>query len=167
MFHESVHKKNTYDLHRVINHSLVLVQGSHTSQMRKFKGISRGIKRSIAHFQGYFWKTDMTLLHINKISSNYSHLFQDLFWSLQHSKEVSIIFTQKNGWWQLTVCNLERKTNISVDLFFVSFTNFKGIQGVYTKFQAISRVQGAKINSRLFKGFKEPWEPCLVILTGA
>ncbi len=52
------------------------------------------------------------------------------------------------------VGNLERKINICVDLFFVSFVNFKGIQGFYTKFQAISRVQGAKINSRLFKGFK-------------
>ncbi len=49
------------------------------------------------------------------------------------------------------------KIDIGVDLFFVSFTNFKGIQGFYTKFQAISRVQGAKINSRLFKGLKEPW----------
>ncbi len=47
-----------------------------------------------------------------------------------------------------------------VDLFFMSFTNFKAIQDFYTKFQAISRVHGAKINSRLFKGFKELWEPC-------
>ncbi len=35
-----------------------------------------------------------------------------------------------------------------------------GIQGFYTKIQIISRVQGAKINSRLLKGFKELWEPC-------
>ncbi len=42
----------------------------------------------------------------------------------------------------------------------MSFTNFKGIQGFYTKFQAISRVQGAKINSRLFKVFNDLWEPC-------
>ncbi len=41
-------------------------------------------------------------------------------------------------------------------IYFLSFTTFKGIQGFYTKFQAISRVQGAKINARLFKGFKEP-----------
>ncbi len=45
-------------------------QGSHTSQMRKFKGISRVIKGSTAHVQGYFWKTVVTLLYINKISSN-------------------------------------------------------------------------------------------------
>ncbi len=38
----------------------------------------------------------------------------------------------------------------------MSFTNFNVF---YTKFQAISRVQGAKINSRLFKVFKEMWEP--------
>ncbi len=44
---------------------------------------------------------------------------------------------------------------------FVSFINFKGIQGFCQKFQAISRVQGAKINSRLFKDFKELWEPWL------
>ncbi len=37
----------------------------------------------------------------------------------------------------------ENKTQICVDLFFVSFTNFKGIQGFYTKFQAMP-------------GFKEP-----------
>ncbi len=33
------------------------------------------------------------------------------------------------------------------------------LTGFYTNFQAISRVQGAKINSRLFTVFKEPWEP--------
>ncbi len=42
----------------------------------------------------------------------------------------------------------------------MSFTNFKEIQGFYTKFHAISRVQGAKINSRLFKVCKELWELC-------
>ncbi len=31
-------------------------QGSHTSQMRKLKGISRVIKGSTAHFHGYFGK---------------------------------------------------------------------------------------------------------------
>ncbi len=55
-----------------------------------------------------------------------------------------------------------KKINICVDLFFVSFTNFKGIQGFYTKFQAISRIQEAKINSRLLKDFKELWEPWLL-----
>ncbi len=121
--------------------------------MGKFKGISRVIKGTTTHFQEYFWKTVVTLLYINKISSNFSHLFQDIFCSMQHSKEVSIIFLK-------SVRNLEKKKDICVDLIFVSFTNFKGIPGFYTKFQAISRVQGAKINSRLFKGFKEPWEPC-------
>ncbi len=53
----------------------------------------------------------------------------------------------------------EKKEIFCLVLFFVSFTNFKGIQGFYTKFKAISRVQGAKINSRLFKGFEELWEP--------
>ncbi len=55
------------------------IQGSHTSQMRKFKGISKVIKGSTAHFQGYFWKTVVTLLYVNKISSNFFHLFQDFF----------------------------------------------------------------------------------------
>ncbi len=53
---------------------------------------------------------------------------------------------------------IERKKKTSVLTYFLSFTNFKGIQGFYTKFQVIFMVQGAKINSRLFKGFKEPWE---------
>ncbi len=74
-----------------INSQTLIFVMSHTSQMRKFKGISRIIKRSTANFQGYFWKTVVTLLFINKISSNFSHLFQDLFWPMQHSKEVSII----------------------------------------------------------------------------
>ncbi len=52
-------------------------EGSHTSQMRKFKGISSVIKGSNAHFQRYFWKTVVTLLYVNKISSNFSYLFQD------------------------------------------------------------------------------------------
>ncbi len=51
---------------------------------------------------------------------------------------------------------LKEKKGISVDIFFVSFTNFKGIQGFYIKFQAISRIHGAKRNSRLFKSFNEP-----------
>ncbi len=38
----------------------------------------------------YFWKTIVTLLYLNKISSNFTHLFQDLFWSMQHSKGVYI-----------------------------------------------------------------------------
>ncbi len=73
-----------------------IIQGSHTSQMRKFKGISRVIKGSTAHFQVYFWKTVVTLLYVNKISSNISNLLQDFFLYVQHSKEVSIIFL-KNG----------------------------------------------------------------------
>ncbi len=77
--------------------SILYSQGSHTSQMRKFKGISRVIKASTTHFQGYFWKTDVTLLYVNKISSNFSDLFQDFVWSLQHSKEVSIIFINKKS----------------------------------------------------------------------
>ncbi len=59
-----------------------------------------------------------------------------------------------------TVWNLERKKDICIDLFIVFSTKFKGIQGFYIQFQAISRVQGAKINSRLFKGFNELWVPC-------
>ncbi len=60
--------------------------------MRKFKGISSVINGSTAHFQGYFWKTDVTLLYINKIFRNFSHLVQDYFWSMKHSKMISIIF---------------------------------------------------------------------------
>ncbi len=64
--------------------------------MRKFKGILRVIKGSTAHFQGYFWKTVVPLLYINKISSNFSHLFQDFVGSMQHSMGVSIIFLKKH-----------------------------------------------------------------------
>ncbi len=61
--------------------------------MRTLKGISGVIKGSKAHFQGYFWKTVVTfVIYVNKISSNFAHLFQDFIWSMQHSKEVSIIF---------------------------------------------------------------------------
>ncbi len=35
----------------------------------------------------------------------------------------------------------------------------------YIKSHTISRVQGAKIKSRLFKDFKEPWEPCVFSCT--
>ncbi len=63
--------------------------------MRKFKGILRVIKGSTAHFQGYFWKTFVTLLYINKISSNFSYLVKEFFWSMQHSKEVSLTFLKK------------------------------------------------------------------------
>ncbi len=133
-----------------------LRQGSHTSQMRKFKGISRVIKGSTAHFQGYVWKTVVTLLYINKISSNCSHLFQDLLWSMQHSKEVSIITLKTVD--DRTVWNLERKKFDMCLSIFCVFHKFQGVQCFYTKFQAISRVQRAKINSRLFNGFKEPWE---------
>ncbi len=51
------------------------------------------------------------------------------------------------------------KEKICVDILVVSFTNFKGIQGYHTKFQAISRVQGAKINSRPFKGLRSRGNP--------
>ncbi len=63
--------------------------------MRKFKGILRVIKGSTAHFQGYFWKTFVTLLYINKISCDLSHIVQDFVWSMQHSKEVSLTFLKK------------------------------------------------------------------------
>ncbi len=49
-----------------------------------------------------------------------------------------------------------KKKKISVLIYL-----FKGIPGFYRKFQAISRVQGAKINSMLFKGLEEPWEHCI------
>ncbi len=39
----------------------------------------------------------------------------------------------------------KEKKDICVGLLFVSFTNFKVIQGFYKKFQAISRVQGAVV----------------------
>ncbi len=119
--------------------------------MRKFKGLLMVIKGSTAHFQGYFWKTVVTLLYVNKISSNFSHLFQDLFGSMQHSNEVLIIFL-KNRWWQNSMKFREKIKNICVDLFFVSFTHLKWIQGFYTnfqrsssqnKFQAFQRLQGA------------------------
>ncbi len=64
---------------QIITIPTCVYQGSHTSQMSKSKGISRVIKGSTAHFQGYFWKTILTLLYVNKISSNFSHLFQDFF----------------------------------------------------------------------------------------
>ncbi len=95
----STHLSKICGHHFVVNLTICLKQGSHTSQIRKFKGISRVIKGSIVHFQGYFWKPVVTLLYVNKISSNFSHLFQDLVWSMKHSKEVSIIFLKK---WLMT-----------------------------------------------------------------
>ncbi len=86
--------------------------------MRKFKGISRVIKGSTTHFQGYLWKTFVTLLYVNKISSNFSHLFQEYFRSMQHSKEVSIIFLKKKVD-DRTVWNLERKINLCWSIFCV------------------------------------------------
>ncbi len=62
-----------------------IIQCSHTSQMRKFKGISRLIKGSKTHFQGYFWKTVVTLLYLNKISSNVSHLLQEFSGYIEQS----------------------------------------------------------------------------------
>ncbi len=124
-------------------------------------GNSRVIKGSTAYFQGYFWKTVVTLLYVNNISSNFSHLFQDFFWVyMQHSKEVSIIFL-KNGWWQNSMKFREKKRYLCWSIFCLSQI-FKGIPGFYTKFQAIFRVQGSKINSRLFKA---PWEPCKLCLS--
>ncbi len=66
---------------------------------------------------------------------------------------------QKRSLWILWLTSENSKKDICDDLFFVSCTKFKGIQGFCTKFKAISRVQGVKINSRLLKGFKKPWEP--------
>ncbi len=86
--------------------------------MRKFKGISRVIKRSTAHFQGYFWKTVITLLYVNKIPSYFSHLFQHFFGgSMQHYKEVSIIFLKNVD---------DRKRKISVLIYFCVFHKFQG-----------------------------------------
>ncbi len=76
---------------------------------------------------------------------------------MEHSKEVSIIFL-KNGWWQNSIKFREKKRYRSWSIFWV-FHKFQGDSRFYTKFQAISRVQGVKINSRLLKGFKKPWEP--------
>ncbi len=71
---------------------------------------------------------------------------------MQHSNEVSIIFL-KSGWWENSAKFGEKK-DICVDKIFVSFTNFKGIQGFYTKFQAISRIQGALNKFKAFQGFQ-------------
>ncbi len=67
---------------------------------------------------------------------------------MQHSKEVSIIFL-KNCWWQKSMKFSEKK-KICVNLFFVFFTNFKGIQGFYIKFQG-SRSQ---YKFQPFQGFQ-------------
>ncbi len=130
----------------------------YNTQMRKFKGISRVIKGPTAHFQRYFWKTVVAFLYVNKISSNLSHLFQDLFWSMQHSKEVSIIFL-KNCWWQNSMKFKKNKRYLCWSIFFV-FYKVQGDSRFLHKISGYFSVQGAKINSRLFKGFKEPWEPC-------
>ncbi len=71
-------------------------QGSHTSQIRKFKHISRVIKGSTAHFQGYFWKTVVTMLYVNKISSNFSHLFKDCLGLCSILKDINNVL-KKNG----------------------------------------------------------------------
>ncbi len=127
--------------------------------MRKFKGISRTIRGSTAHFQWCFWKTVVTLLYVKKICNNFSHLFQDCFGL------CSILRRYHNTYKFLKTLLKFREKKRYILIYFLSFTNFKGIQGFYTKFQAISRVQGAKINSRLCKGFKELWEPCYFVRT--
>ncbi len=128
--------------------------------MRKFKDISRIIKGSKTHFQGYFWKTVVTMLYVNKISSNFSHLFQDYFWSMQHSKEISIIF-QKNGWWQNKYEILEKK-KMCWSIFCV-FHKFQGDSrflhknpGYFqrtrsqNKFQAFQGFQGIRGNPGMY-----------------
>ncbi len=54
-----------------------------------------------------------------------------------------------------TVSTFEKLKDFGVNPIFSVFTNFMEIQGFYKKFQSISRIQGAKINYRFFKGFKE------------
>ncbi len=57
-----------------------------------------------------------------------------------------------------TVWNLETKKTY-VLIYFLCLSQFAtGIQGFYTKFQAISRDQGAKINYRHFNDSKEQRE---------
>ncbi len=132
----------------------MLSQGSHTSQMRKFRGISRVIKGSTAQFQVDFCKTVVTLIYVNKISSNLAHLFEDLFWSMQHSKEVSIIFPKKTL--MTEQYEILREKKISVLIYFCVFHKFQGdsrflykIPGCFqgsrsqNKFQAFQGFQGA------------------------
>ncbi len=95
------------------------------------------------------------MLYVNKISSNTSHLLQDIFLYMQDSKEVSIIFL-KNGWWQNSMQFREKKKDICVDLFVCVFHKFQGdsrflhkIPGYFqdtrsqNKFQAFQGFQGA------------------------
>ncbi len=72
---------------------------------------------------------------------------------MQHSKEVSIIFL-KNSWWHHSMKFSEKKK--------IYFLCLSQISRGFKVFTQISRVQGAKINSRLFKVFKEPWELCVL-----
>ncbi len=60
----------------------LLISGSHTSQMKKFKAISRVIKGSTTHFQGYFWKTVVTLSYIIRFLATSPIYFKICFWSI-------------------------------------------------------------------------------------
>ncbi len=71
----------------VVRTPIKLMHANHMEQIARTRvpthlkwGNSRVIKGSTIHFQGYFWKTVITLLYVNKISSKFSHLFQDCFW---------------------------------------------------------------------------------------
>ncbi len=129
---------------------ILVMQCSHTFQMRKFKGISRVIKRSTAPFQGYFWKTVVTLLYVNKISSNFTYLFQNLFWPMQHSKEVSIIFL-KNSWWQNRMKFREKKYICVWSIFLCLSQISRGFKVFTQNFQG-SRSQN---KFQVFQGFQE------------
>ncbi len=111
-------------LFRKFNRELIWsLQGSHTSQMRKFKGISRVIKGSTAHFQGYFWKIVVTL-GVNKISSDCSHLFQDCFGLCSILRRFQYFFL-KNSWWQNSMKFRKKKRYLCWSNFCV-FHNFQG-----------------------------------------
>ncbi len=131
-------------------------QVSHTSQMRKFKSISTVIKGSTTHFQWHFWKTVVTLLYENKISSNFSHLLQDVFWFMQFSKQISLIFLQ-NDWWQKSLKFIEKT-------FFSVFHKFYGDSRFLHKIPVHFQCSRNQNKFQAFKGFKEPWEPWLLQL---
>ncbi len=62
-------------------------------------------------------------------------------------------------WLVLKVWYTATRPNAFAILIFCVFQISRGFKVFTLKFQAIVRVQGSKINSRLFKVFKEPWEP--------
>ncbi len=112
-------------------------------------GNSRIIKGSTVHLQGYFGIIVVTLVCVNKNSSNFSHLFQYVLGLCSTLKKVSIIFL-KNGWWKNSV-EFREKKNISVDLFVV-FHKFQGVSRFLLKIPGYFQGSRSQTKFQAFQG---------------